>query len=38
LKQVTDATIVDGDIVLGADAIAGTFTEIAFDNIVVSEP
>jgi uncharacterized repeat protein (TIGR02543 family) len=34
----TDATFTGGDIVLVADALAGTFTEIAFDNIVVSEP
>jgi len=38
LEQVTDATIAGGDIVLVAGALAGTFTEVAFDNIVVSEP
>jgi len=38
LWQGTDDTFTGGDIVLVADANAGTFTEIAFDNIVVSEP
>jgi len=38
LWQGADATFTGGDIVLVANAFAGTFTEIAFDNIVVSEP
>ena len=38
LEEVTDTTFTGGDIVLGANALAGTFTEVAFDNIVVSEP
>lgn len=38
LWEGTDATFSGGDIALGADALAGTFTEVAFDNIVVSKP
>jgi len=38
LGQVTDATFTGGDIVLTANALAGTYTEVAFDNIVISEP
>ena len=38
LRQVTDTTFTGGDIALAAEAQAGTFTEVAFDNIVVSEP
>jgi len=38
LWEGTDATLTSGDIVLVANALAGTFTEVAFDNIVVSEP
>jgi len=38
LKQVTDTTIGAGDIVLVADALAGTYTEIAFDNVIVTKP
>jgi uncharacterized repeat protein (TIGR02543 family) len=38
LATVTDATFAGGDIGLGASALSGTFTEIAFDNIVVSAP
>jgi len=38
LKQVTDTTITGGDIVLVAEAFAGTYTEVTFDNIVVSRP
>jgi hypothetical protein len=38
LKQVTDTTISAGDIVLVADALAGTSTEIAFDNVIVTKP
>ena len=37
LATVTDATFTGGDIGLAASALSGTFTEIAFDNIVVSE-
>ena len=38
LKQVTDTTFSGGDIVLSANALAGTFTEVAFDNLVITEP
>ena len=38
LEEVTDATFSSGDIGLSAAALTGTFTEVAFDNIVVSEP
>jgi len=38
LEQVTDTTIAGGDIVLVTGALAGTYTEVAFDNIVVSKP
>ena len=38
LWEGADAAFTGGDIVLVASALAGTFTEVAFDNIVVSEP
>ena len=38
LATVTDATFTGGDIGLAASALSGTFTEIAFDNVVVSAP
>jgi len=38
LWEGVDATFADGDVVLATEALAGTFTEVAFDNIVVSEP
>lgn len=38
LWQGTDDTFTGGDIVLVSVAHAGTFTEIAFDNIIVTEP
>ncbi len=38
LEEVTDTTFTGGDIALSANALAGTFTEVAFDNIVVTEP
>jgi len=38
MATVTDATFSGGDIALAATALAGTSTEVAFDNIVVSEP
>ena len=38
LKRVTDTTFTGGDIALDATSWAGSFTEIAFDNIVVTEP
>ncbi|MBA7571990.1 MAG: hypothetical protein GH159_00525 [Dehalococcoidia bacterium] len=38
LEQVTDNTFSSGDISLAANALSGTFTEIAFDNLVVTEP
>jgi len=37
LANVTDNTFSGGDIALAATAIDGTFTEVAFDNIVVSD-
>lgn len=38
LWEGTDYTFNGGDIGLGTSALAGTFTEVAFDNIVVREP
>jgi hypothetical protein len=38
LWEGTDATLTSGDIVLVANALAGTFTEVAFDNIMVTKP
>jgi hypothetical protein len=38
LGQATDTTYSGGDIALGASAMTDDFTEVAFDNIVVSEP
>jgi len=38
LKKVTDTTFTGGDICLAANSLAGTFTEVVFDNIVVTEP
>jgi hypothetical protein len=38
LEQVTDTSLTGGDIALGADALAGTSTEIAFDNVIVTKP
>ncbi|MCK4354207.1 MAG: zinc ribbon domain-containing protein [Dehalococcoidia bacterium] len=38
LATVTDTTFTGGDICLAANALAGTFTEVAYDNFVVSEP
>jgi uncharacterized repeat protein (TIGR02543 family) len=38
LANVTDTTFSGGDIALAAAALADIFTEIAFDNIVISEP
>lgn len=38
LKTVTDTTFNAGDIGLIATSLAGSFTEIAFDNIVVTAP
>jgi len=38
LKQVTDTALYGGDIVLVAEAYEGTFTEIAFDNMIITEP
>jgi len=38
LRKVTDATFTGGDIALGANSLAGTFTEVTFDNLVVTEP
>jgi len=38
LDTVTDSTFSGGDICLAANALAGTFTEIAFDDLVITEP
>ena len=38
LAEVTDAAFTGGDIALAANALAGTFTEVAFDNIIVTKP
>jgi len=38
LKGVTDTSVTGGDIALVAYAYAGTFTEVAFDNITVTKP
>jgi uncharacterized repeat protein (TIGR02543 family) len=38
MATVTDATFSGGDIALAATALAGTFTEVAFDDIVVTKP
>jgi len=38
LETVTDATFTGGDIALAAAAYSGTFTEVAFDNIIVTKP
>ena|GEM_PF-763356 len=38
LDRLTDTSFSGGDVVLGASALSGTFTEVAFDNIVVTEP
>jgi len=38
LTSVTDTTFSAGDICLEASSLSGTFTEIAFDNLVVTEP
>ena len=38
LVEVTDTTFTGGYIALSANSLAGTFTEVAFDNLVVTEP
>jgi len=38
LETVTDGAFPAGDISLAANALAGTYTEVAFDNIIVTEP
>jgi hypothetical protein len=38
LADITDTPFTGGDIALGANALAGTFTEVAFDNIIVTKP
>ncbi|MFC2058095.1 trypsin-like peptidase domain-containing protein [Chloroflexota bacterium] len=37
LLEATDSSLTSGNVVLGASALSGTFTEIAFDNIVITE-
>jgi len=38
LKEFTDSRLQGGDIGLGSSSLAGTFSEVAFDNIVVTAP
>ena len=38
LASVTDSTFSGGDVCLAANALSGTFTEIAYDNLVITEP
>lgn len=38
LHETTDTSFTGGDICLAANSLAGTYTEVAFDNIVVIEP
>jgi uncharacterized repeat protein (TIGR02543 family) len=38
LTTITDATFSDGDIALATTSLGGSFTEIAFDNIIITEP
>jgi len=38
LWEGTDATFTGGDILLLTSALAGTYTEVAFDNIVITNP
>ena len=38
LATATDTTFSGGDVCLTANALSGTFTEVAFDNLVVTEP
>ena len=39
LVEVTDYSFTGGDIALGCDSMSGSqFTEVAFDNIEVTEP
>jgi uncharacterized repeat protein (TIGR02543 family) len=38
LETVTDGAFSSGYISLAANALAGTYTEVAFDNIIVTEP
>jgi uncharacterized repeat protein (TIGR02543 family) len=38
LTSTTDSTFSGGDISLGANSLAGTYTEVAFDNLVIYEP
>jgi hypothetical protein len=38
LDSVTDSTFSGGDICLTANALSGSYTEIAYDNLVITEP
>lgn len=38
LTSVTDSTFSGGDICLATNSLAGTYTEVAFDNLVITEP
>ena len=38
LEEVTDTSFTGGDVALCAEALAGTFTEVAFDNIMITKP
>ncbi len=38
LTEMTDDRLTGGDITLGVASLAGTYSEIAFDNLVITEP
>jgi len=38
LTEMTDNRLTEGDITLGVGSLAGTYSEIAFDNLVITEP
>jgi len=38
LREVSDSTFTAGDIALAANSLAGTYTEVAYDNILITEP
>jgi hypothetical protein len=38
VAEITDASFSTGDIYLGADSLDGDYTEIAFDNLVITSP
>jgi len=38
LAEITDSTFASGKIALSVNSLAGTYSEIAFDNLVITEP